>query len=381
MFDKIASLADDADKLFEELARQLVDAGKFHELFDARLAQSRHRLALPIDKAANLDDLPEPIRTNVEQAYLSACREVGQLLLEQGRFQEGWMYLRPAGEKTLVRASLERAVPDENSIEELIQVALHEGVAVERGLGWMLGHYGTCNSITTFEGIAGSLDLDDQRACAAVLVHHLHNELLANVRAHIERVEDRPPEETSLTAMIADRGWLFDNDSYHVDTSHLGAVVRFSRLLEDPATLEVAIELTEYGRCLDRKLQYPGDPPFTDPYTSHRLLFLATLGRDVEAALAFFDQQAKDTSVEEFGSGAIETYLILLDRTHQYRKALAAYNDLVSTTTSLSPFAPTALTLARKSGDWDLYLEIMQNRGDLVGYAMGHVQQLQEQAS
>ena len=94
MFDKIASLADDADKLFEELARQLVDAGKFHELFDARLAQSRHRLGLPIDKAANLDDLPEPIRTNVEQAYLSACREVGQLLLERGRFQEGWMYLR-----------------------------------------------------------------------------------------------------------------------------------------------------------------------------------------------------------------------------------------------------------------------------------------------
>ena len=151
--------------------------------------------------------------------------------------------------------------------------------------------------------------------------------------------------------------------------------------LQFQSTLELAIELTDYGRCLDRKLQYPGDPPFADPYTSHRLLFLATLGREVEEALDFFDQQAKKTSVEEFGSGAIETYLILLNRTHQYHKALAAYNDLVSTTTSLSPFAPTALTLASKSGDWDLYLEIMQNRGDLVGYATGHLQQLQDQAS
>lgn len=381
MFDKIASLADDADKLFEELAQQLVAAGKFHELFDARLVQSRHRLALSIDKAGNLDDLPEPTRSDVEQAYLSACREVGQLLLEKGRFQEGWMYLRPAGEKTLVRESLERAIPDENSIEELIQVALHEGVAVERGLGWMLGHYGTCNSITTFEGIAGSLEQNDQRACAVVLLRHLHAELLGNVRAHVERVEGRPPEETSLTTMVADRGWLFDNDSYHVDTSHLGSVVRFSRLLEDPSALELALELTEYGRRLDRKLQYPGDPPFADPYTSHRLLFLATLGREVEAALDFFAQQAKETSVEEFGSGAIETYLILLNRTQQYHKALVTYNELVSTTTSLSPFAPTALNLARKSGDWDLYLEIMRNRGDLVGYAMGHLQQLQDQAS
>ena len=67
--------------MLECLAKELASAGKFHELFDARLMQSRRRLGLPLDRRGSLDELPEPLRTKTEAAYLDACREVGQLLL------------------------------------------------------------------------------------------------------------------------------------------------------------------------------------------------------------------------------------------------------------------------------------------------------------
>ena len=378
MFEELASLAGDADRLFTELGGQLAKAGKFHELFDARLAQSRLRLGLPVDRTAGLDDLPEPLRSNLEEAYLSACREVGQLLVEAGRFREAWMYLRPAGDKQPIREALEKTVPNEESIEELIHIALHEGVAVERGLGWMLGHYGTCNSITTFEGLAGAMTLEDQRACATVLVRHLSDEVTKNVIAHVERQEGKLPPEQSLGDIISTRAWLFENGNYHTDTSHLASVVRFARLAEASDTLELAVDLAEYGRRLSAHLQYPGDPPFTDLYASHRLLFLATLGRQVDEAIDYFRRQAEETPVAEHGTGAIETYLIVLCRADRYQDAIDAYAELVPNDGSLSPYAPTLWHLAEQSGDWERYFSVTRERDDPVGFALGQLQQSQQ---
>jgi hypothetical protein len=197
---------------------------------------------------------------------------VGQLLVDAGRFRQAWLYLRPTGEKLALREALQRTIPTSENVEELIQIALEEGVAPERGLAWMLAHYGTCNSITAFDAIAGTLSPPDQKACATVLVRHLHSELSANVKAHIERKEDRLPRESTLAAMISDRGWLFDNDTYHIDTSHLASVVRFARLLDSGAVLRQAVDLTEYGCRLGAALRYPGEPPFEDVYPSHRRL-------------------------------------------------------------------------------------------------------------
>lgn len=370
MFDQLKALSGQPEELFEALARELGAAGKFHELFDARLTQGRQRLGLPLERSTNLDDLNEPARSSLEESYMDACREVGQLLLDAGRFREAWMYLRPVGEKPLIHDALERVIPQDETIEELIQVALYEGVAAERGLAWMLGHYGTCNSITTFEGMAGNLSVEDQRACAAVMVRHLHQEVLGNVRGHIEQQEGRPPPAASLAELVAERPWLFENDNYHVDTSHLAAVVRFARLLEEPSAVRLALELTEYGRRLGEQLRYPGEPPFEDTYPSHGLLFSATLGEQVDEAVEYFNRSA-DASTEEHGTAPLETLLILLQRVNRHPEALAALAKHGNQAGSLSPYAPTPLALARQCGDWDLYFKIMQDRDDAVGYVMG----------
>ena len=74
---------------------------------------------------------------------------------------------------------------------------------------------------------------------------------------------------------------LLESGQYHVDVSHLAAVVRFARSLPDDASeIDLAIELCDYGRRLDRTLQYQSEPPFEEMYESHRHFFAAIRGRD-----------------------------------------------------------------------------------------------------
>ncbi len=389
IFSELDSNRSEPDTLFDKLAQQLAEAGKIHELFDARLMQCRHQLGLPLDRRGGLDELAEPLRSQVEEAYLEACREVGQLFVESNSYREAWMYLRPTGDKERIRTALERTVATEENIEELIEVALHEGVAPERGIAWMLGHYGTCNSISTFEGIAGQLTADDQQRCATVLVKHLYQELRANVLAHIERQQaeaagkedsrgsiaaETDLSEADLAALLEGRAWLFQNESYHIDTSHLAATVRFARLVTDPQVLQLALEMTEYGRRLARIHQYPGEEPFVDVFPSHRLFFSATLGERIDEAVRFFAKKADEVPVEEFGTGAIEAYLILLTRLGRDDDALAETIRLVPKGVSLSSYAPSSLDLARRSGAWDRYLQYAHDRDDPIAYAAGLIE-------
>ena len=52
-----------------------------------------------------------------------------------------------------------------------------------------------------------------------------------------------PPEGASIAELVNGREWLFADDSYHVDISHLASVVRMSTLVTDPAMIAKAVEL------------------------------------------------------------------------------------------------------------------------------------------
>lgn len=371
-FESLSNCQGDTAELFDRLAHQLAAAGRWHELFEARLVEARARLGLSLTDSPPLDELPEPARTTLENDYTAACREVGGLLLDAGRLGEAWQYLRPAGERRMLRATLASVMPNNDNIEELIELALYQGVDVERGFGWMLGHLGTCNAITTLDGIAHQLPAEQLTACASVLVRHVDRELRQNLRQHIARKEGTPPAaEATLGELMAGRDWLFEAQAAHVDASHLAATVRFARVLTHPQLVQVVLGLTEYGKRLDTTLQYPGDPPFDDMYLAHRHFFSATLGRDRQPALDYFGQRIEELHDSPDVVAAVETLLVLLDRGGDYTAALDLYESALPAEARLSPFAPRLVDLAAKSGEWQRYDAILRDRDDPVGFAIG----------
>jgi hypothetical protein len=315
----------------------------------------------------------------MEDAYLEACREVGHLLLADGRVREAWMYLRPVGDRAEVAAALERAVPDEANTEQIIEVALYEGVHPRLGFELLLKSHGLCNSITTFDAQMHQRPREQRQEVAELLVRHLHSDLARNLRDVLTKKQGRPPQGETIAELIADRDWLFADNEYHIDTSHLAAVVRFALVLDDPEPLRLAVDLTEYGRRLGPLFQYPGQEPFVDTYPTHALFFRALLGAtgttedaagDVSAGTDYFRSRAEALADAEQGAAAAEVYVALLARLERLDEALEAAARLLAGART-SGFAPSLIELAQRSGNHRRFMEISRERGDLLGFVMG----------
>jgi hypothetical protein len=150
--------------------------------------------------------------------------------------------------------------------------------------------------------------------------------------------------------------------------------MRYARLLADRALIAKALELAEYGSRLPTDLQYPGEPPFEELYASQRLYLNAMLGQDVDAAVEYFAARVGAGGDDGQGmpdAGAVEAYLGLLVHVGRPAEALRAYRDLVPAGSELSRLAPTLLSLAELSGDWEQYDAICRERGDVVAFAAG----------
>ena len=372
-FDQLQSrlAAGGAAAVFEKLTEELKAEKKYHELFDVLLMQTRERLGLPAILATPIDDLKEPLRTQVEEAYLASCRTVGTLLLDEGRLREAWMYLRPVGDKQLVAGALAKIVPDEENMQDLIEIGLHEGVAPALGYELVLKNYGTCNAITTYEGSILGRPRADQQVCAAALLKQLHAELISNVRSDIKQQEGREPQETSLEQLVAERDWLFGENNYHIDTTHLAATIRFARVIEEAQLVAMAYDLTEYGRRLSKQFQFASEPPFADIYPAHGLFFGAQLGRQVDEAVEYFAQQARETDIHEQGIGPVEIYVALLARLKRFDEAIAAHVELIPPGTRTMGFAPNLLELSRLAGNYEPLMKACRERGDLVSFTAG----------
>jgi tetratricopeptide (TPR) repeat protein len=182
------------------------------------------------------------------------------------------------------------------------------------------------------------------------------------------------PPATTLRELIAGRDWLFADNNYHIDVSHLHATVRFARALpvESPE-LALALDLTEYGSHLSPQFQYAGDPPFDDFYPAHRefFRFLANDGR--EEALAYF-QRKLEQEPDEADKPMIAYVLVdLLVRVKRYDEAIPlAEKHLLPADEG---FADSFSEMCREAGRYDVLLRVAERRGDLVGYASTLLQQ------
>jgi hypothetical protein len=362
--------AGGAAAALDQLALQLREEKKYHELFEALKLKVRHSLGLPLlPIESNSDELPEATRNKLEEGLVDACRQVGELLLKEGKVREGWMYLRPVGDKAAAASLINQIEPNEDNTDELIEVLLHEGVDTGRGFALLLERNGTCNSITTFDQLMHQRTRKERQAAAACLLNRLYTDLIHNVKADIARQAGEQPKETTLKGLVADRDWLFQDGNYHIDTTHLASVVRMSRVLEDPEQLRKALDLTHYGRHLSQQLQYQGDEPFADQYPSNALYYQALLGENVDEALAYFENKARLLDPQYNGTAAIETYLELLSRLGRYEQALAAAIELMPDNTPSVAYAPLLMDLCEKSGNYQKLLDFCRSRGDELGFA------------
>ena len=121
--------------------------------------------------------------------------------------------------------------------------------------------------VAEMKGVMLGLAPDVRAYCVRRLVAALHEQLTERLRVEIERHDHKPPEATTIPDLIAGRRWLFGDDAYLIDMSHLGSVVQMSLHLPpgDPG-IPQARDLCAYGAKLSKKMQSPGEPPFDALY-------------------------------------------------------------------------------------------------------------------
>lgn len=370
--------AGGAAGLFEELIRSLLEKKDYHRIFDARLLKKKYELGLPLHRPTSFDDVPANQRDEFEKAYTDAAREAGQLLLKDGKLSQAWMYFHAIRELEPIAAAVKAfPIPHEGGSqesEEIIELALFKGLAPAHGVELMLRTHGTCSTITSLDQQFHNLKAEDRGACAAILVKSLHHDLLHSVQHDVSRRMPFVPPATTLRELIVGREWLFADNNYHIDVSHLHATVRFARALpvESPE-LALALDLTEYGSHLSPQFQYAGDPPFDDFYPAHRefFRFLANEGR--EEALAYF-QRKLDQEPDEADKPMIAYVLVdLLVRVKRYDEAIPLAEKYLLPADE--GFADSFAEMCREAGRYDVLLRVAERRGDLVGYASTLLQQ------
>lgn len=367
-----------AAALFDQLVQTLIEKQDFHRVFDARLLKKKHELGLPLVRPTSFEDVPQNLKEDFEKTYTDAAREAGQLLLKDGKLGQAWMYFHAIRETEPIAAAVAAfPIPREGGSqesEEMIDLALFKGLAPAKGVEIMLKTHGTCSTITSLDQSFAQLKPDDRAKAAAILVKSLHNDLVHSVQHEVtKRMPFAPPAKT-LRELVSGREWLFADNNYHIDVSHLHAVCRFARALapESPE-LALALDLTEYGRHLAQQFQYAGDPPFQDFYPAHRefFRFLANDGRD--EALAYFQRQL-DNEPDEHDKPMLAYVMVdLLTRVKCYDDAIPLAEKYLITADE--GFADNFAELCREAGRYDALLRTAETRGDVVGYAAALLQQ------
>lgn len=376
IYDEIeqAVAGGDRQSAVDRLIVHLEGEKKYHELFEALKMRLRLTLDLTPAQAENEQRLDDETELKLEQGLVDACRHVGECLFREGKVREGWMYMRPVGDRKAAAKAMEAVQPNDENVDELLEVLLHEGVDIRRGYKLALDQLGTCNSITMFESALAARPRADQQIAADLLVRHVHQELFENLQRDIEQREGSAPEQSSIADIVAARPELLKDGSYHLDTSHLSSTVRFARVLDDPEVLALALDITAYGLKLHPQYQYPGEEPFLDLYPASAAFFRTLLGQQPDAGIRYFTQKADSVDQEAFGLVAVEVLIDLLSRCGRNEDALAAYQKRLPPGSRLMGIAPSILQIAQRMEKFGSMQEICKERDDLLGYAAAILQ-------
>jgi len=320
-------------------------------------------------RPTSFDDVPDDDRSGFETHYVESARTVGRLLLEKGRVGDAWVYFQTIQEPGPVREALEQVASDGEDYEkteELINVALYEGAHPVKGLELMLNSHGTCNTITALDQQITQLPPDDRRAAASLLVKQLYGDLCHTISAEItQRLPMIEPSDNLRELIAGDRDWLFADNNYHIDVSHLSSVVRFARFLEnDSPDLQKALELAEYGQRLDQQFHYAGEVPFGDFYTAHGHFLRALLDDGRDEAVDYFAGQLEAEPDEEDKQLIAYVVVDLLRRIGRVDDAVELAVTHLAHLEDSTGFSFSEL--CQSTGRLDLLRDTARSRGDLV---------------
>jgi hypothetical protein len=280
-----------------------------------------------------------------------------------------------------VRQALEAHKPAEGEdVQSLVQIAFYDSVHPRKGFDWVLERFGLCSAITT---LGSSQELphppEVRQYCIRALVRALYAELRERLAVDVERREgkrppeaDAPPETRGVVRrLIAGRPELFEEECYHVDTSHLSSVVQMSIHLEPCFELEQARELCDYGSRLSGRFLGSNEPPFEDFYRAYGTYLAILAGDKVEEGLDYFRAQAEKADPQEVGTYPAEVLVNLLLRLGRGAEALAVARKHLSGTDGRQLTCPGINELCRKVGDWRALAEVARSQGDAVHFLAG----------
>ncbi|MEM9585692.1 MAG: hypothetical protein AAGA03_00300 [Planctomycetota bacterium] len=375
IFQRLAQF-DSPGEVIDQMVDYFRQTEQPMELFEALKMKSRHLLGLPLI-AGDHDEgsTPENVQRQLEIGLLDACREAGSMMIRSGDVRQGWMYLRPLGDRQLARELMSEVEVTDDNYEDVIQVLVHEAVDVGRGYALVLENQGTCNSITLYEQALVDAPKSDRQAAAAELLDHLYAELSELVKNQIiDKGETVDPDE-DLAQMLEKRRWIMEGGGYHLDTTHIASTVRIASSLTDPDHLDKAWQLTQYGKRLHHQFQYPGEEPFVDFYPAYAAFYATLLGKQVEAGLKYFERKARNVDVAQHGTAAIETYIDLLDRVGRPAEAAKMAVELVPDDVPAQRLVPTLIEMlsGAEGEDRDEAFQVLlgycESKNDILGYA------------
>ena len=355
---------------FDYLIQRFCKEKKYPLIFQARLMKKRHELGLGLIQLDSSSDIPEESQSTYNQTQLEAAREVGTLFLTDGQIEQAWPYFRAIGDAKPVADAIEAMKPKED-MAAIIEIALYERVNPRRGFELLLESYGTCRAIT---GIQQYPVQEGRTDCIQLLVRTLHGELLDNLKQAITKKEGEQPKTNNVTELIENRDWLFGKYSYYVDSSHLLSIVQLSLDLTDEKTLELALQLAEYGAHLSSEFQYKGTPPL-DNYLDFAFYLRSLLGQEVDKAIEHFQQKIPKGDPSEVDSNPAQVLVKLLARIQRYPEAIDISLEYLNKVDPEHLTCPTVYQLCQLGHDYDRLKEFSRNNGDVLNFVAGVLQQ------
>lgn len=318
----------------EMLENQMRSAGDHTGWFYTLLMKARQNLGIAPTPTAPAEEIPPGLHEQYEEAIRAAGRTVGNAALEKGQLEAAWQMFKLLGEPEPVRSALlAKTLGDDDDWELPIRLAYYEGLAPETGFDWILRRYGLCNAITTLsqETPGGP---ETRQHCLRALVRAIRAELMRRLRADLRHRQGLPQAETEeelgpppalgeIIRLLDQHPELTEEDSYHIDLSHLQSTVQLSSQLTACPERALARELCDYGKRLKGRFVPRGEPPFEDFFGGWDRVLAALEGDRPDDHIVFFREQALAAAAEGNPYPA-EVWLDLLRKLGRDREALEA---------------------------------------------------------